>query len=145
MNEIPGFLFDYMEGLKTHDVDRIAATVADDMVAITPAATLNKEQFLQMLRALYAGFPDWHYAHDEPEIRGPVIAVKWRQGGTHTATYVLGGLAPIPATGKRVSIPEQHFFYRIRGDRIVEIRPEPVPGGAPWGIWEQLGAKLPPA
>jgi hypothetical protein len=144
MNEIPAFLFDYMEGLKTHDVNRIAGTVADDMVVITATATLNKAQFLRMLRALYAAFPDWRYEHDAPEIRGEVIAVKWRQGGTHTQTYVLPGLAPIPATATRVTIPEQEFVYRIRGDKIVEIRPEPVPGGVPWGILEQIGVQGPP-
>jgi hypothetical protein len=97
-----------------------------------------------MLRALYAGFPDWHYGHDEPEWREDVIGVKWRQGGTHTGTFALPGLAPVPATGKHVTIPEHHFFYRVRGEKIVEIRPEPVPGGAPRGILEQIGVERPP-
>lgn len=88
--------------------------------------------------------PDWRYDHDEPEWREDMIAVKWRRGGTHTGTFALPGLAPVPATGKRVTIPEHHFFYRVRGDKIVEIRPEPVPGGAPRGILEQIGVELPP-
>lgn len=144
MNEIPVVLRSYMEGLKAHDVDRIDGTVADDLGFVTATATLNKGQFLQMLRALYTGFPDWHYDHDDPEIRGDVIAVKWRQGGTHTGTFALPGLPPVPATGRNVKIPEHYFFYRVRGDRIVEIRPESVPGGAPRGILEQIGAQFPP-
>src|SRR5262249_12088087 len=109
-----------------------------------PARTLDKDQFLQLLEALYAGFPDWHYDHDEPEWREGVIAVRWRQGGTHTGTFTLPGLAPIAATFKRVLIPEHYFFYRVRDEKIVEIRPEPIPGGAPRGILEQLGVALPP-
>ena len=31
-----------------------------------------------------------------------------------------------------------------RDDRLVEIRPEPVPGGAPRGILEQIGVDAPP-
>jgi predicted ester cyclase len=144
MSGIPTVIHSYIEGLEAHDVDRIAATVAEDLAFVTPARTLTRPEFLGMLRALYAGFPDWHYDHDPPERRGDAIAVRWRQGGTHTGTFAWPGLEPIPATGRTVTIPEHFFFYRVRGDRIVEIRPEPVPGGAPRGILEQIGAEAPP-
>jgi predicted ester cyclase len=144
MTEIPAVMNTYIEGLKAHDVDRIALAVSDDLAFVTPARILDKEQFLQMLRALYTGFPDWHYDHNEPELRGDLIAVKWRQGGTHTGTFAWPGLEPIPATGKLVKIPEHFFFYRVDGDVLVEIRPEAVPGGAPRGILEQIGVERPP-
>ena len=94
--------------------------------------------------SLYAGFPDWHYEHGGAEFRQEVIAVKFRQGGRHTGTFALAGLSPIKATGRQVTIPEHYFFYKLRGEQIVEIRPEPVPGGAPGGILEQLGVDGPP-
>lgn len=144
MIEIPAVFRAYIEGLRAHDVDRIAATLADDLAFVTPSRTLNNKEFLGMLRALYAGFPDWHYDHDEPEWRGEAIAVRWRQGGTHTGTFAWPGLEPVPATGRTVTIPEHFFFYRVRDDRLVEIRPEPVPGGAPRGILEQIGVESPP-
>jgi hypothetical protein len=96
MTATPEVLNCYIEGLEAYDVDRIADTVSDDLAFVTPARTLGKEEFLQMLRALYAGFPDWHYNHDEPEWRDDVIAIRWRQGGTHTGTFAGPGLAPIP-------------------------------------------------
>jgi predicted ester cyclase len=144
VDEVPAVLGDYIDGLEAHDVERIAGTVSDDLAFVTPMAVLGKGPFLQMLRALYAGFPDWHYDHDSPELRGGAIAVRWRQGGTHTGTFALPGLAPVPATGRVVQIPEHYFFYRVRGDRVVEVRPEPVPGGAPGGILEQIGVPGPP-
>lgn len=136
---IPPVIWAYIEGLKQRDVAGIAATVSGDLGFVTPTRTLNREQFLQMLGALYAGFPDWHYDHGPPELRGEIIAVKWRQGGTHSGTFALPGIEPVPATGKWVQIPAHDFFYKVRGDRIVEIRPEVVPGGAPAGILEQIG------
>ena len=145
MTEIPAVIRSYIEGLRAHDVARIAATVSDDLAFVTPSRTLDKAQFLAMLRALYAGFPDWQYDHDAPERRGDVIAVKWRQGGTHTGSFAWPGLEPVPATGRTVAIPEHFFFYRVRDGLLVEIRPEPVPGGAPWGILEQIGVAMPPA
>jgi hypothetical protein len=141
MNELPVVLRSYLEGLKTHDVDRIARAVAEDLGFVTTSGILSKQQFLAMLRALYAGFPDWYYDHDEPEFRPDVIAVKYRQGGHHTGTFSLPGLNPLPATGTLVTIPAHYFFYKLRGQEIVEIRPEPVPGAAPLGILEQLGIR----
>jgi predicted ester cyclase len=141
MREIPRVLATYIDGLKAHDVDKIAGTVADDLAFVTPSATLDKTQFLRMLRALYAAFPNWHYDHDPPEVRGGVIAVRWRQGGTHTGTFALPGTPPVPPTGRTVTIPEHFFFYTVRGDSIATIEPEPVPGGAPRGILEQIGAE----
>jgi hypothetical protein len=69
--------------------------------------------------------------------------VKWRQGGAHTGTLALEGMEPVAATGKKVTIPEQFFFYRVVDGLIVEIRPDPIPGAAPQGILEQIGAKWP--
>jgi hypothetical protein len=43
-----------------------------------------------------------------------------------------------------VQIPAHYFFYRVEGEQIVEIRPEPIPGGAPRGILEQIGIEAPP-
>lgn len=141
---MPQVIWTYIDGLKRHAVALIADTVADDLVFVTPATRLNKLQFLEMLRALYAGFPDWHYEHEPPEWQDGFVAVKWRQSGTHTGAFVLPGLTPLRPTGRTVQIPEQYFYYTVRGDRIVEIRPDPIPGGAPAGILQQIGVAAPP-
>jgi len=141
---IPPVLLDYMQGLATHDVERVADTVSEDLRFIAATRVLDKAQFLAMLRALYTGFPDWHYAHDPVEVRSDCFAVKWRQGGTHTGTWNLPGMSPIAPTGKAVRIPEHYFFYKVREEKIVEIHPEPIPGGAPRGILQQIGVEAPP-
>ena len=140
----PPVLDRYIEGLKAHDVEKIAGTVSEDLEFISAGRTLAKAQFLAMLRAFYSAFPDWRYDHDPPEERDGILAVKWRQGGTHTGTLALPGLEPVAATRRSVKIPEQRFFYTIRGDRIARIRPDPIPGGAPRGILEQIGVATPP-
>ena len=145
MSAPPAVLESYIAGLKAHDVGRVATTVADDLAFVTPARTMAKPQFLAFLEALYAGFPDWRYDHDPPKMRADGSwAVRWRQGGTHSATLALPGFEAVPATGRSVAIPEHDFFYRIAAEQIVEIRPDPVPGGAPRGIFEQIGVVLPP-
>jgi predicted ester cyclase len=143
--DIPAVLLDYVEGLKTHDVERVARTVADDLLFVAATRVLTKSQFLAMLRALYAGFPDWRYEHDGVELRGQGnYAIRWRQGGTHTGTWAMPGMEPIAPTGRKVAIPPHYFYYRVSDDRLTLIFPEPIPGGAPRGILEQIGVPLPP-
>jgi predicted ester cyclase len=143
MTSIPSAFVAYVNGLKNHDVAGIATTLAEDVRFITPANVVGKDRFLTFLRSLYAAFPDWSYDHDEPEMRGEEIAVRWRQGGSHTGTLVLSGIPSVMPTGKKVQIPAQYFYYRVRDGLIVEIRPEPIAGGAPLGIWQQLGITWP--
>ena len=142
---IPEVLLDYLEGLKAHDVPLIATTVADDLLFISATRILNKAQFLKMLTALYTGFPDWTYEYNGIEDRGQGnFAIRWRQGGTHRGTWAMPGMDPIRATGRAVRIPPHYFFYRIAKGRVAIIFPEPVAGGAPRGILEQIGVPLPP-
>lgn len=145
MSDPPPALATYIAGLKAHDLERIASSFADEIVFVTPARTMVRDEILAFLGALYRGFPDWHYDHDPPVFHGDgSIGVKWRQGGTHTATLEFPGFDAYPATGKPVTIPEHFFYYRIGEAGLTEIRPDPVPGGAPRGIFEQIGVKLPP-
>ncbi len=58
-----------MEGLRTHDVARIGAALADTLRFVTPARVMEKPQTLAFLAALYTGFPDWHYDNDPPALR----------------------------------------------------------------------------
>jgi len=63
-DQVPAVLQRYIDGLKAHDVDTIAGTVADDLAFVAATRTLDKPTFLSMLRALYTGFPDWNYDYD---------------------------------------------------------------------------------
>ena len=143
MKPIPAVFLDYVAGLEAHDVERIAATMADNLRVVTGDRHLGKAEFLPFLRALYAAFPDWRYDHDPPEWHGDLIAVRWRQGGTHLGEFCLPGMLPIAPTGKQVTIPAQYFRYRVGNDKLVLIQPEAIAGGAPRGILEQIGATDP--
>jgi predicted ester cyclase len=144
MQPIPEVFLRYVDGLKSHDLEKIASTVSDDLQFISATRTLSKREFLEMIAALYTGFPDWHYDQHPIEWHGDQLAVKWRQSGTHTGLFAMPGMSPVAPTGRRVVIPEHYFRYRVSGDKIVVIHPEAVPGGAPRGILEQIGVEVPP-
>ena len=135
----------YVAGRKTHDVAAIGAALAEDVRFVTPVKMREKPAILEFLAALYAGFPDWHYDHDEPVRLGEgSYSILWRQSGTHTAKLDLPGFAAAAATRQKVVIPEQCFFYLVGAAGLTEIRPDPIPGGAPRGIFEQIGVEQTP-
>jgi predicted ester cyclase len=143
MSEVPAVVLRYIAALKAHDVAQVATTVSDGIVFLSLGRKLQKRDFLAFLTALYAALPDWSYDHDLPQVREDgTIAIKWRQGGTHTGTFALAGMPPLAPTGRKVQIPEQFFFYKVANDEIIEIRPDLTTGGAPWGILDQLGVSM---
>ena len=145
MSELPAALATYMEGLREHDIDKIAGTFAEHIKFVTPVRSMDRSHTLEFLHALYCGFPDWRYDNDPPEHQGQGRwRVKWRQGGTHSAALELPGFPSVAPTNRRVTIPEHYFYYNVEDGFLVEIRPDPVPGGAPRGIFEQIGVTLPP-
>ena len=142
---IPEALLTYMEDLKTHDLDLIGSTFAHYIRFVTPTRTIRREQILDFLAALYRGFPDWTYRHDDPvKIDEENYKVKWRQSGTHTGRIEFRGFLPVDPTHRFVRIPEHFFYYRVENNQLTEIKPDPIPGGAPAGIFQQIGVEVPP-
>jgi hypothetical protein len=142
---IPSALELYMNGLRRHDIGMIGDSFADDITFVTPVRTMERDDILAFLTALYSAFPDWHYDNDPPFESAPnTYGVTWRQGGTHRGRIEFPGFPGVDATGKTVQIPEQQFYYRVDESGLHEIRPDPSPGGAPRGIFEQIGVELPP-
>ena len=143
--DVPAVLMRYVAGLAAHDVAAVGATVGDDLAFVAVARTMERTQFLAFLTALYSGFPDWSYDHDAPQPAGDgSIRIRWRQGGTHAQTLALPGFPAVAATFRRVTIPEQDFHYVVADGLIRQIRPDPIEGGAPRGIFQQIGVALPP-
>ncbi len=57
-DSIPPALSEYIAGLESHDVVRIASTFGDDVVFVTPARTMVRDEILEFLSARYIGdFP----------------------------------------------------------------------------------------
>ncbi|MGI9436874.1 MAG: nuclear transport factor 2 family protein [Geminicoccaceae bacterium] len=145
MKTVPTPLTRYMQGLRAHDIDLIGSTFSDETRFVTPVRTMQKAEILAFLQALYTGFPNWSYENDAPELAGGSCwRVNWLQGGTHTEALALPGFPAVPATGRKVQIPKHFFYYEVTSDVLLEIRPDPILGGAPRGIFEQIGVKIPP-
>lgn len=136
----------YFRALEERDVDKVAGLLVGDFVFVNPVEPMSKEDFLRFMEGLFAGFPDYRFDHGDMRADGDVVTVGLRMSGTHTGTLDLPmpGLKPVPATGKKVVLPEQRFDYEVRDGRIATITPEPMPHAGIIGLLEQIGVKLPP-
>ena len=134
----------YTDAINAHDADALAALYAEGAGLQEPAGEfLGREAVIQYWQRFFEAFPDLNGRDVFKAENGDTAINEWTFSGTNSGPMETPE-GTIPATGKRVTIPEHYFFYRVCGEKIVEIRPEPVPGGAPRGILEQIGVELPP-
>lgn len=68
-----------------------------------------------LLQAYATAFPDFHLTIDDLVAEGDKVVVRWTFTGTHR-----GPLADIPATGKRVSVPNGIGICRLVAGKIHE-------------------------
>ena len=68
-----------------------------------------------LLQAYATAFPDFHLTIDDLVADGDKVVVRWTFTGTHR-----GPLADVPATGKRVNVPNGIAIYRLAGGKVGE-------------------------
>jgi hypothetical protein len=142
----------FMEALEHKDFTRAAGYLSDDfvMTGFTPKP-LDKNAFMVVVGGLAAGMPNLAYhARDIHEIgerkgEGSLERATIHITGTQTESFVLPplGLPPIPQTAQSVSLPEEHWDYRVRSGKIEMISTDRVPGGGIKGLLHQLNIDIP--
>jgi steroid delta-isomerase-like uncharacterized protein len=68
-----------------------------------------------LLQAYATAFPDFHLAIDDLVGDGDKVAVRWTFTGTQR-----GPFADVPASGKRVNVPNGIAIYRLAAGKIGE-------------------------
>jgi hypothetical protein len=106
---------------------------------------IGPDVWLGIHRAFAAAMPDFSFnAHGLHEEDGKVVGqVQLTGTQTRELALALPGFAPIPPTGKRVSLPAEGFTATLLGDRLVNYDVAPVVGGGLPGIVAQLRATVP--
>jgi predicted ester cyclase len=137
----------FSAALEAHDFEKAASYLSDDFVLSGPIPQpLGKQEFIAVQSAFENAFEDWSFnSHDEVEQGDKVIAAV-QITGTHTRDLVLPmpGMPAIPASHKKVSLPEEHLEFTFEGDKIASLASDNVPGGGVPGVLQQIGVPLPP-
>ena len=137
----------FSTALETQDFDRAAFYLSDDFVFRGPVPQpIGKQEFLAIQRAVEDAFPDWSFNVHKVQEWGEKVTGAVQITGTHTRDLVLPipGMPPIPATGKKVSLPEEQLEFTFKGEKIASLTSDNVPGGGIPGVLAQIGVQLPP-
>lgn len=136
----------FSAALEGRDFEKAASFLADEFVFTGPVPQpIGKHEFIAIQNAFESAFEDWSFnSHDEVEQGDKVIAAV-QITGTHTRDLVLPmpGMPTIPATNKKISLPEEHLEFTFIGEKIVSLSSDNVPGGGVPGVLQQIGVQLP--
>lgn len=133
-----------MRAWEKNDAATMDSLVADNFVMSGPVPQpLGKQEFIGFMHAILAALPDFKFNETLAEEHGETVVVKSRITGTHTGTLALPGLPPVPATGKKVALPEERQVYTLSGGKLVKLVVDEVPGGGVPGMLAQLGVQIP--
>ncbi len=86
---VPAALLRYMDGLKARDLEMIGSSLSESVQFVTPFRTMGKPMILDFLSALYLGFPDWNYDHDQAELLEDGSFAVILETGRYTHRYVV--------------------------------------------------------
>jgi predicted ester cyclase len=128
--------------LEAKDVAQAATHIHDDFqFSGFGSDPLNKDQFVSLMKALFAALPDWSYHPRELREEGEAVRFKTQVTGTHTGMLVGldPGMTPIPATGKAVSLPQDQVECSLRDGKVATMKVESPEGGGIKGILAQIG------
>jgi hypothetical protein len=106
---------------------------------------IGKVSWVGLHQGLLAAFPDWSFNLSGVHVEGDLATTTHHITGTHTGDLDLSamGLPRLPATGKSISLPEEHARCTVKNGKIVRIEIDPNPDGGLPGTLKQLGVEVP--
>jgi hypothetical protein len=134
-----------MQAFSTGDVATLDQMVADDFVFIGGAPQpLGKAEFLGLCQANHAAFSDFDFHASNFAENGDVVTLNTAVTATHTGPLaIIPGVPAVPATGKRIQLPEDRQTATIRGGKLARLEIASPPGGGIPAAYAQVGAPLP--
>jgi hypothetical protein len=137
---------DTFTAMEAGDMAKAGGYLTDDFMFSGPVPQpIGKADFLGLQGALVKAIPDWKFNSSNFKVQGDTLKGTVQITGTHTETLapIMPGMPPVPATGKRVTLPQEPFTVTIRGDKLASFEAAQVAGGGVPGLLAQIGVALP--
>ena len=128
------------------DAEKLKSMFTPDAMAsggVLPQAMPMMEA-IKMMDGLTMAFPDLKFNVQKVTVKGNQATVDALWSGTNTGmlNLPLPGMAPVPPTGKKVSVKDS-YVVTVQGDKVSHFRVEsPADGGIPAAL-AQIGVKMP--
>jgi predicted ester cyclase len=131
--------------LEAKDVVQAATHMHDDLqFSGFGSDPLNKDQFVSLMKALFAAIPDWSYHPRELRAEGDTVRFRAQVTGTHSGMLagLNPGMAPIAATGTKITLPGDQVECTVRDGKVATVKVESPADGGIRGIIAQMGHPL---
>lgn len=133
-----------MKAWENNDADTLSPLVADDFVMTGPTPQpLGKADFIGFMHVLLTALPDFAFNISRFEENGDAVVAYSHITGTHKGMLAIPGLPPIPATGKRVELPQEVQTYTVKNGKLHSLVTDARPDAGVAGMLAQLGVALP--
>ncbi len=122
-----------------------AAYLADNFTFSGPVPEpVGKKEFVGLQSGLVKAIPDWKFNLHNVRSQGDTVTGVVQITGTHTNTLpaLMPGASEVPATGRHVSLPEEHCQALVKDGKIVSFSTDKVAGGGVMGLIQQLGITM---
>jgi steroid delta-isomerase-like uncharacterized protein len=80
-----------------------------------PPGTRFIDHLKEVVVAMRTAFPDLNFEIHDILAEGDIVAFRSTMTGTHSGTFTLMPGRPLPATGRKVSVPHMHFVRIVDG------------------------------
>ncbi len=134
----------YTAAIDRGDFKAVAAFIHDDFrLEGAGLDGIGKTAFIAAMKAQLDAFPD--YSENPTDIReeGDVVHFVAHVRGTQKGALALPGMKPVAPTNRRIQLPPEPAWVRIRDDKLLVYHVEKVAGGGIDGILGQLATGSP--
>jgi predicted ester cyclase len=99
---------------------------------------------MKVMAGLSTALPDLKFDVQQVTVNGNQATVKAQWSGTNTGALSLPmpGMAPFPATGKKVSVKDT-YVITVQGEKVSHMKVDSPAGGGIPGALAQMGVKMP--
>jgi predicted ester cyclase len=133
-----------MKAWEANDEATLAPLVADDFVMTGPTPQpLGKAEFIGFMHIILTAFPDFAFNVSHSEGNGDTVIIYTHITGTHRGPLALPGMPVIPATGKKIVLPQEEQTYIVKNGQIHSLATDARPDAGIPGMLMQLGVALP--
>jgi predicted ester cyclase len=80
-----------------------------------PPGTPFIEHLKEVVIAMRTAFPDLHFEIHDILADGDIVAFRSTMTGTHSGLFAMMPGRPLPATGRKVTVPHMHFVKVVNG------------------------------
>jgi len=136
---------EYLNSIQENDFSNAESLVTNTfrMEGWEPDSITSRE-YLNMMRCIVKGIPDYKFNYQNFNEKGNTVNFTINVTGTHTREIpsIISGVDSVPATNKKIKLPQQTVWVTIKDNKIDTVRFELVEGGGLLGLFKQLGVDL---